>query len=157
MTAAIPPTPYVGRALRRREDRKFLTGKGRYVDDVTLPGMLHLAILRSLHAHARITSIDLSAARAAAGVRLALAGPDLIGRIGNIKPNWVIPGTVVPERPVVAVDKVRFVGECVALVAAETREAADDDTSPSRSMIGKFLIPARFFWPQKGRKISKQT
>ena len=126
MTAARQSTPYVGRALRRREDRKFLIGKGRYVDDVALPGTLNLAILRSPHAHARITSIDLAAARGASGVRLALAGSDLIGRIGNIKPNWVIPGTVIPERPVVAVGRVRFVGECVALVVAEPREAAYD-------------------------------
>src|ERR1700745_735115 len=124
MIAAMQPTPYVGRALRRREDRKFLTGKGRYVDDITLPGVLYLAILRSPHAHARIAGIDLSAARVAAGVRLALAGTDLIGRSGNIKPNWVIPGTAVPDRPVVAVEKARFVGECVALAVAETREAA---------------------------------
>ena len=59
-------------------------------------------------------------------MRLALAGADLAGKIGNIKPNWVVPGTVVPDRPVMAVDRVRFVGECVALVVAETREAAYD-------------------------------
>jgi aerobic carbon-monoxide dehydrogenase large subunit len=70
-------TPYVGRSLRRREDRKFLTGRGRYVDDIALPGMLYLAILRSPHAHARITGTDLSAARAAADVRLAVAGASL--------------------------------------------------------------------------------
>jgi aerobic carbon-monoxide dehydrogenase large subunit len=126
MAEAVQPTPYIGRSLRRREDYKFLTGKGRYVDDIKLPGTLYLAILRSPHAHARITSIDLSAARAANGVRLAVAGPDLIGKIGNIKPNWVIPGTVVPDRPVMAAGRVRFVGECVALVVAETREAAYD-------------------------------
>jgi len=117
---------FVGRSLRRREDFKFLSGKGRYVDDIKLPGMLYLAILRSPHAHARITGIELTAARAATGVRLAIAGADLIGRIGSIRPNWVIPGTVVPDRPVMALDKVRFVGEGVALVVAETREAAHD-------------------------------
>ena len=105
MAEAVQTTPYIGRSLRRREDYKFLTGKGRYVDDINLPGTLYLAILRSPHAHARITGIDLSAARATAGVRLALAGPDLIGKIGNIKPNWVIPGTLVPNRPVMAVDR----------------------------------------------------
>src|SRR5215469_4353300 len=119
-------TLYVGHSLRRREDRKFLTGRGRYVDDVKLPGTLYLAILRSPHAHARIIGIDLSAARAAAGVRLAVAGADLIDKIGKIKPNWVIPGTVVPDRPVMSVDRVRFVGEPVVLVVAETREAAYD-------------------------------
>jgi aerobic carbon-monoxide dehydrogenase large subunit len=105
---------------------KFLTGNRRYVDDIRLPGMLYLAILRSPHAHARITGVDLSVARAAAGVRLALAGADLAGKIGNITPNWVVPGTVVPERPVMAPDRVHFVGECVALAVAETREAAYD-------------------------------
>ena len=111
MTDTAQSTPYVGRSLRRREDMKFLTGNGRYVDDIKLPGMLYLAILRSPHAHALITGVDLSAARTAAGVRLALAGADLSGKIGNIKPNWVVPGTVVPDRPVMAVNRVRFVGE----------------------------------------------
>jgi aerobic carbon-monoxide dehydrogenase large subunit len=119
-------TAYVGRPLRRREDFRFLTGKGRYVDDIKLAKTLHLAILRSPHAHAIITGVDLSAAKAAAGVRLALAGADLPRKIGSIKPNWVIPGTMVPDRPVIAIDRVRFVGECVALVVAETREAAYD-------------------------------
>jgi len=119
-------TPYVGQSLRRREDLKFVTGNGHYVDDIKLPGMLYLAILRSPHAHALIAGVDLSAARAAAGVRLALAGADLTGKIGYIKPNWIVPGTVVPDRPVMAVDRVRFVGECVALVVADTREAAHD-------------------------------
>jgi len=126
MAEAVQPTPYIGQPLRRREDYKFLTGKGRYVDDINLPGTLYLAILRSPHAHARITGIELSVARAIARVRLVLAGTDLNGKIGNIKPNWVIPGTVVPDRPVMALDKVRFVGECVALVVGETREAAYD-------------------------------
>src|SRR6202023_2370869 len=126
MTDTTQSMPYVGQSLRRREDIKFVTGNGRYVDDIKLPGMLYLAILRSPHAHAIITGVDLSAAKAAAGVRLALAGADLSGKIGNIKPNWVVPGTVVPDRPVLAVDRVRFVGECVALAVAETREAAYD-------------------------------
>jgi carbon-monoxide dehydrogenase large subunit len=126
MTDTTQSTPYVGQSLRRREDVKFVTGNGRYIDDIKLPGMLYLAILRSPHAHALITGVDLSGARAAAGVRLALAGADLTGGIGNIKPNWVVPGTVVPDRPVMAVDRARFVGECVALSVAETREAAYD-------------------------------
>jgi aerobic carbon-monoxide dehydrogenase large subunit len=119
-------TANVGRPLRRREDFRFLTGRGHYVDDIKLPGTLHLSILRSPYAHAIITGVDLSAAKAAAGVRLAVSGRDLIGKIGSIRPNWVIPGTVVPERSVVAVDRVRFLGECVALVVAETRETAYD-------------------------------
>jgi len=117
---------YVGQPLRRREDFKFVTGKGRYTDDIKAPDMLHMAVLRSPHAHAVIKQVDLSAANAAPGVRLALSGAELAGKIGSIVPNWIIPGTKVPDRPVVAIDRVRFVGECVALVIAETQAMAHD-------------------------------
>lgn len=120
------PALYVGQPLRRREDFRFVSGKGHYVDDLKLPGMLHMAILRSPHAHATITRIDVSQAARAPGVRLALSGADLSGKLGPIVPNWIIPGTKVPHRPVVAVDRVRFVGECVALVVAETLHMAHD-------------------------------
>jgi aerobic carbon-monoxide dehydrogenase large subunit len=125
MTEA-PAISYIGQSLRRREDFKFITGQGRYTDDLKVPGMLHLAILRSPHAHAVINRVDLTAARAAPGVRLVLSGADLAGKIGSIVPNWIIPGTKVPDRPVVAIDRVRFVGECVALVVAETQAMAHD-------------------------------
>jgi len=121
-----PAIKYVGQPLRRREDFKFVTGKGRYTDDIKAPGMLHMAVLRSPHAHAVIKQVDLSAANAAPGVRLALSGAELAGKIGAIVPNWIIPGTKVPDRPVVAIDRVRFVGECVALVIAETQAMAHD-------------------------------
>jgi carbon-monoxide dehydrogenase large subunit len=118
--------PYTGQSLKRREDFKFLTGKGRYVDDIKLPGMLYVAIARSPHAHAIIRNVDLSSAKTAPGVRLVLAGKDLGDKIGPIVPNWILPGTKVPFRPVVATDRVRFVGECVALVVAETLAQAYD-------------------------------
>src|SRR5947208_3297111 len=117
---------YIGQPLRRREDFKFVTGKGRYTDDLKVPGMLHMAVLRSPHAHAIIKQVDLSAAKAAPGVRLALSGADLAGKIGSIVPNWIMPGTKVPDRPVVAIDRVRFVGECVALGVAESQARAHD-------------------------------
>jgi aerobic carbon-monoxide dehydrogenase large subunit len=125
MTEA-PAIAYIGQSLRRREDFKFITGRGHYTDDLKVPGMLHLAILRSPHAHAIINRVDLTAAKAAQGVRLVLCGADLAGKIGSIVPNWIIPGTKVPDRPVVAIDRVRFVGECVALVVAETQAMAHD-------------------------------
>src|SRR3984885_10444798 len=125
MTEA-PAISYIGQSLRRREDFKFITGQGRYTDDLKVPGMLHLAILRSPHAHAVINRVDLTAARAAPGIRLVLSGADLAGKIGSIVPNWIMPGTKVPDRPVVAIDRVRFVGECVALVVAETQAMAHD-------------------------------
>src|SRR6202048_5446386 len=125
MTEA-PAISYIGQSLRRREDFKFITGQGRYTDDLKVPGMLHLAILRSPHAQAIIKRVDLAAARAAPGVRLVLSGADLAGKIGSLVPNWSMPGTKVPDRPVVAIDRVRFVGECVALVVAETQALAHD-------------------------------
>ena len=120
------PFPYIGQPLKRREDFKFLTGKGRYVDDIKLPGMLYLAIARSPHAHAIIRGVDLGPSKATPGVRLVLGGKELEGKIGPIVPNWILPGTKVPFRPVVATDRVRFVGECVALVVAETLAQAYD-------------------------------
>src|SRR5246500_2890923 len=118
--------PYIGKPLTRREDLKLVTGKGRYVDDIRAPGMLHMAVLRSPHAHADIVNIDLAAAKAAPGVHLVLSGKDLVGKIGAIVPNWILPGTKVPHRAVVAGDRVRFVGECVAVAVAETLEQAYD-------------------------------
>jgi carbon-monoxide dehydrogenase large subunit len=120
------PVRYIGQPLRRREDFKLITGQGRYVDDIKLSGMLYMAVLRSPHAHADVKSVDLGQAKAAPGVRLALSGKDLEGKIGGIVPNWIIPGTKVPFRPVVATDRVRFVGECVALVVAESLAQAYD-------------------------------
>jgi len=76
-------TRYIGQPLRRREDFRLLTGKGRYVDDIKRPGMLHMAVLRSPHAHADISNIDLSPAAASPGVRLVLSGKDLAGKIGQ--------------------------------------------------------------------------
>jgi aerobic carbon-monoxide dehydrogenase large subunit len=125
MTDAAVST-YIGQPLRRREDFKLITGKGRYVDDIKVPGMLHMAVLRSPHAHAVIKRVDLVAAKAAPGVHLAVSGADLVGKIGPITPNWIIPGTKVPDRRVVAIDRVRFVGECVALVVAQTQALAYD-------------------------------
>src|SRR5260370_33170999 len=72
---------YVGQPLRRREDFKFVTGKGRYTDDLKAPGMLHMAVLRSPHAHANLKQGDLAAATAAPRVRLAVSGGDLDGQL----------------------------------------------------------------------------
>ncbi|MFB6420621.1 xanthine dehydrogenase family protein molybdopterin-binding subunit [Bradyrhizobium tunisiense] len=117
---------HIGQPLRRREDLKLLAGRGRYVDDLNLAGMLHVAMLRSPHAHAAINGIDPSNAKKAPGVRLVLSGNELVDKIGPIVPNWIIPGSNVPVRPVIATDRVRFVGECVALVVAETFAQACD-------------------------------
>jgi 2-furoyl-CoA dehydrogenase large subunit len=115
---------YVGQPLPRREDNRLTAGAGRFVDDIQLPGMLHAAMLRSPYAHARIRRIDVSAATALPGVHTVVTGADAKERT---KPM----GTLVPTpRQLVhyclAVDKVRFMGEPVAAVAADTRAIAED-------------------------------
>ncbi len=123
-----------GLSRRRVEDRRFLTGQGRFVADAVLPGMLHAVVLRSPHAHARILSIDTGAARAMPGVRAVLTGADLVAEgLGTMPcpfPQAVVGNTlIVPPRHALAVDAVRHVGECVALVVAndvaQARDAAE--------------------------------
>ncbi len=118
---------YVGASVARSEDPRILTGGGKYVDDVKLPGMLHAAFLRSPFPHARIVSIDASAARAAEGVLLVYTGEELQSMI---KPGPYSIGIMMnQEKPFfscLATDKVRLVGDPVALVVAESRYLAED-------------------------------
>src|SRR5438067_4693276 len=128
--------PYIGRSLRRREDRRLLTGRGQFIADLVLPRVLHAVLVRSPLAHARIRDVDLSRARAAPGVAMALDGADLLqmlppvpeGQI-SLPRKWT---TVIqhkflnPQQPLLAYDKVRHVGEAVAIIAAETRDQAED-------------------------------
>ncbi|HEY0534415.1 MAG TPA: aerobic carbon-monoxide dehydrogenase large subunit [Actinoplanes sp.] len=109
-----------GRMLRK-EDPRFVRGRGRYTDDVQLPGMLHLAILRSPYAHARIVSVDTSAAEASPGVQAVVTGETLKG----LGLAWM-PTLSNDVQAVLATDKVRFQGQEVAFVVAENRYAARD-------------------------------
>ncbi|MGB8814790.1 MAG: xanthine dehydrogenase family protein molybdopterin-binding subunit [Paracoccaceae bacterium] len=116
----------------RVEDIRFLTGQGRYVDDIVPEGALHALFLRSSVAHADITLLDLSAARAAPGVHLVLAADDLLaagvklGMRGHQTLNQDGTKGAAPERPVLAHNRVRFVGEPIAVVVAETLDQARD-------------------------------
>jgi aerobic carbon-monoxide dehydrogenase large subunit len=120
MTAAQAPPLGFGRMLRK-EDARFVRGRGTYVDDVKLPGMLHGAVLRSPLAHARIVSIDTSAAEAHPKVRAVITGETLAG----LKLAWM-PTLSQDVQAVLATDKVRFQGQEVAFVVAEDRYAARD-------------------------------
>lgn len=118
--------------LKRREDLRFLTGRGRYVADLIPEGALWAAFLRSDHAHGEIRALDVTEARAMPGVHLVLTAADLMARgvrLGmkgeRVKGRDNVPGRG-PERPVLAHGRVRFVGEALAMVAAETQEAARD-------------------------------
>jgi aerobic carbon-monoxide dehydrogenase large subunit len=120
---------YTGASIKRSEDPRILTGSGRYVDDIKLPGMLHAAFVRSPLAHAHVLSVDVSAARELPGVvavltgadleALTVPGPDALMALMG----WAGP---TPEFTLLATDKVRFVGDPVAVVVAESRYLAED-------------------------------
>jgi carbon-monoxide dehydrogenase large subunit len=114
----------VGAKVLRVEDRRILTGRGHYVDDLQLPHMLHASFLRSPLAHGRITKIDVTEARHAPGVVAVYTGEDMKALAGPIKP--VIPMGPVPEFFALVTDKVLFVGDLVAMVVAESRAQAED-------------------------------
>ena len=132
MTAVAEPAAQkeIGRDRRRKEDQRLITGRTRWTDNITLPGMLHLAMVRSPFAHARITNIDTSAAKAATNVVTVITGADVADEQGSLPNAWPItPDQVTPPHPPVAVDRVAFAGEIVAVVvarsAAEARDAAE--------------------------------
>jgi carbon-monoxide dehydrogenase large subunit len=114
----------IGRPLRRREDERLITGRGCYAGDVPLAGLAHLSVLRSPLPHARIRSVDLAAARSLPGVLGAWAAADL-AEVAGPMPDRVA-GVVRKQRPVLAEGEVRYVGEPIAVVVAETAYAAAD-------------------------------
>ena len=121
-------TRIFGSGIRRREDPRLITGGSVYTDDVTLPGMVHAAILRSPHAHARITGVDTSAAAAAPGVIAVYTGADVDGVLAPIPCAWIPPDSDVKAvaHPAIAKDVVRYQGDAVAVVVADTRYQAED-------------------------------
>jgi carbon-monoxide dehydrogenase large subunit len=126
MTATIEPE--VGKARLRKEDARLITGRTRWTDNMTLPGMLHLAVLRSPFAHAKIVSVDTSAAKTAPGVIAVFTGKDLDPESAIGMPcAWPItPDMKSPRRPVLASDTVNFAGEGLAVVVARTSAEAHD-------------------------------
>jgi carbon-monoxide dehydrogenase large subunit len=126
MTATIEPE--VGKSRRRKEDERLITGRTRWTDNITLPGMLHMAILRSPFAHAKIVSIDTSAAKSAPGVIAVYTARDLDpdSSIGMPCAWPITPDMKAPRRPVLAADQVNFAGEGVAVVVARSSAEAHD-------------------------------
>jgi CO/xanthine dehydrogenase Mo-binding subunit len=129
---AIPPSrqrekpgqnlKWIGKSMKRVEDPRLLTGQGRYIDDIDLPNMLHAAVLRSPRPHAKIKSIDTHAAAALPGVVKVLTGADIAATTGAL-PCFANPPV---EQRCVAIDRVRHVGEAVAVAVAESRYVAED-------------------------------
>ena len=122
-------TGYIGKPLKRKEDPRLIQGLAHYVDDLRLPEMHHAVFVRSPHAHARIRSVDISKVQTAPGVVLVLTGRDVQGAVGTVPCAAVIPDMKQATRPVLAVGKVRFVGEAVAMIVGTdsyaVRDAAD--------------------------------
>ncbi|HSD34273.1 MAG TPA: xanthine dehydrogenase family protein molybdopterin-binding subunit [Alphaproteobacteria bacterium] len=122
----------IGAPVRRKEDRRYLTGRGTYTDDISRPGQLHAVILRSPHAHARILKIDTADAARMPGVAAIFTGPDMAkDNVGGIPCGWLIKNKddspmVEPPHPALVVDRVRHVGDQVAVVIAEARNQARD-------------------------------
>ncbi len=118
--------PYVGRAMKRVEDPRLIRGIATYIDDIALPGMLHVAISRSPYAHARINRIETDAAKALAGVVAVCAGADVNDKCGLVPCASPMPDSRIPKHTVLADDRVYFVGHPVAAVVAADRYAARD-------------------------------
>src|SRR5262245_58672084 len=118
---------FIGSAVERREDLRLLRGRGQFVDDLTRPGLLHAAILRSSVAHGRIRSIDGAAARTRPGVHAVITAADLGGPVPTIPLRQeAMPAFQRYEQPVIAQTKVRYVGEPLAVVVADTAAMAED-------------------------------
>ena len=123
------PTKLLGERIKRKEDPALIQGRGHYVDDFKLNGLLHMVFVRSPHAHARVKSIKTDKARAMPGVREVLAGSDIQGKLGLVPCAVAMEGLKVPDHPCLALGEVRYVGEPVAAVIATelylARDAAD--------------------------------
>src|SRR5437868_5957975 len=135
----------VGASVRRHEDPKLVAGAGMYVDDIKLPGMLYVGIVRSPYAHARIKGINMSGLDGNKGVAGRLTGKDVRARQKAPLPiTWVIPPDIkTPEHWAMASDVVRYVGEPVAAVAVEDRYGVEDavdmvdvDYEPLPAVVG---------------------
>src|SRR3954447_2784604 len=118
--------PYLGASIRRKEDHRYLTGRGRYVADIDLPHMLHVALVRSPFAHARITGIDTSVARVLPGVVAIVTAADLQGKVKPIQGEARYPGFRSPDWPILAGEVVRYQGEPVVAVVATSPYVAED-------------------------------
>jgi aerobic carbon-monoxide dehydrogenase large subunit len=122
--ATVPPGGWIGAPVRRVEDPALLSGHGSYVGDMHRPGMLHIAFVRSAVAAADVTSVDPAPALAIDGVRAVFSAEDL--NYPGLRATLALPGFVETEMPLLAVDRIRHVGEPVALVVADSQHLAED-------------------------------
>jgi carbon-monoxide dehydrogenase large subunit len=160
----------IGQPVRRKEDVRLLTGRGCYTDDIDMAGQAHLAILRSPHAHARIVALNLEPARQAPGVVAVLTGHDaaadglgLFPVLAEIPAMAGTPALFCPPKPILATEAVRFVGDAVVAVVAETRTQAQDalelieiDYEPLPAIVDTahaLDADAPVIWPERGSNL----
>ena len=115
----------LGASIKRREDPRFITGKGNYTDDLKLAGMTHAVFVRSPHANAKIRKIDTTKAAKMPGVVAIFTGKDLAG-VNSLPCGWLLPELKIPPHMPLAIDAARYVGDPVAIVIAESQSAASD-------------------------------
>src|SRR5512132_1233569 len=136
----------IGAPVRRKEDFRFITGQGQYTDDVTRPGETRAVFVRSPHAHAKIKSIDVAAAKKMPGVIDVLTGAELANdKIGNLICGWMIHSKdgapmKMSAHPAIAAEKACYVGDPVAVVVAETLAAARD--AAEKVQVDYEVLPA---------------
>ena len=124
-----PNETFFGKPVKRKEDPRFITGRGNYVDDMNLSRQVHVAMVRSPHAHATIKSVNADKAKAHPGVIDVIVGQEMLDAgIGSIPAGWLLDGLKTPPHYAITVDKARHQGEIVAAVIAEDRHAAEDAT-----------------------------
>ena len=159
----------IGDSIPRREDGRFLLGQGQYLDDLQMPGLLHAQVVRSPHAHARILGIDAKLARGMPGVRLVLTAADLLS-VGPIPLDFAPPGAAgsdpawpAPLQPALAADFVRYAGEPVAFVVADTHNRARDaaeaveidyEELPPVILTGEAATAGISIWPEFPRNVA---
>jgi carbon-monoxide dehydrogenase large subunit len=150
----ISKLPHIGESVRRKEDVRFLTGAGNYTDDITNAAQTYAVFVRSPHAHAVIKSIDTSAAAAMPGVVTIFVGTDLEGKMGGLPCGWLITSTdgtpmKEPPHPVLALGKVRHVGDPVAMVIAHSVQQAKNAAEAVAvdydmlDAVGMYAMPPR--------------
>jgi carbon-monoxide dehydrogenase large subunit len=121
------PAKEVGRARRRKEDARLITGRTTWTDNMVLPGMLHISVVRSPVAHGKVTNVDVSVAQQAPGVVAVFTGRDFAEEQGSIPCAWPVTADMVnPGHPSIAVEEVNHVGEAVAVIVARSKVAAQD-------------------------------
>ena len=118
----------LGASIKRREDPRFITGKGNYTDDLKLAGMTHAVFVRSPHANAKIRKIDTSKASKVPGVVAIFTGKDMAG-VNSLPCGWLLPELKIPPHMPLATDAARYVGDPVAVVIGESQSAASDGAS----------------------------